>query len=171
MSHETNISSYAPILSARMKVMNSTSSITNAYLRVRVEVSGHPYALRYGYIPVESGGYDFNITPPDGKWHHIYRNLRDDLESSGVVVGDDAIKVEYIGLSIYGKGNIKGEVMFDDIAILNSHHSIVVGSMERPNLRVHFVSAPEEARLNRTVPVVLDVTCLLYTSPSPRDRG
>nr|MCR5852500.1 hypothetical protein [Methanophagales archaeon] len=164
MSHETNISSYAPILSARMKVMNSTSSITNAYLEVRVKVSGHSYALRYGYIPVESGGYDFNITPPDGKWHHIYRNLRDDLESRGVVVGDDAIKVESISLCICGdehksrSNNIRGEVMFDDIAILNSHHSIVVGSMERPNLRVYFVSAPEEARLNRTVPVVLDVT-------------
>ena len=94
MSHDMDISSYAPILSARMKVMNSISSITNAYLKVRVKVSGHSYALRYGYIPVESREYDFSITPPDGKWHHIYRNLRDDLESRGVVVGDDAIKVE-----------------------------------------------------------------------------
>ncbi|MCD6210314.1 MAG: DUF2341 domain-containing protein, partial [Methanophagales archaeon] len=146
---DLHINSDAPVLSARLKVDNGTSK---AFVSVEVNIAGKTYNLSYGNVSGEE--FDFNIVPADSEWHHIHRNLRDDLEERGVAVhGDIDIEVKQVLLQVEDTG----DAYFDDIAILNSNSRLRTGSMQRPDLSIRFVDVPADVRLNRTVPITVEV--------------
>jgi subtilase family serine protease len=151
-----HLNSDAPVLSSRLKVENGTGK---AFVGVDVNVTGKIYSLRYGRVSGEE--FDFNIVPADGEWHLIHRCLREDLEERGVAVDSD-IEVKQVLLQVEGTG---GDAYFDDTAIMESHSTLRVGGMQKPDLLVRFTEVPEEVRLNRTVPIAVEVLNLGVDAP------
>ena len=101
------------------------------------------------------------------------------LEDSELVISESGAIIQYI-LSIYGKNKFIPDIGSSDFPyylqwfhyaegmIMPQMNTIVVETILLPPEKRNEVNL---ARAMKLLSRMLDVICLLYTSPSPRDRG